>query len=85
MRNKFGNGRSIRGTSIEVKEDFGRALRNWSKKVQESGLMKELKDRSAYEAPSERKQRMKKQARSRWIRQVQEMIENGQWHRDKNF
>ena len=78
------NGR--RGISVEVKgDDFGRALRIWSKKVQDSGLLKEVKDRMAYEKPAVERQRLKKQARKRWEKQVEEMIEAGHWHKDKKY
>lgn len=72
--------------SVEVRnDDFGRALRTFSKKVQDSGLLKEVKDRMAYEKPAVEKQRMKKQARKRWEKKVEEMIAAGSWHRDRNF
>jgi len=74
-----------RGITVEVREDFGRALRTFSKKVQDSGILKELKERTAYESPSERKQRMRKQARKRWEREVEEMIAVGHWHKDKKY
>lgn len=74
-----------RGMTVEVREDFGRALRTFSKKVQDSGLLKDVKERMSYESPSERKQRMKKQARKRWEREVESMIESGHWHKDKNY
>lgn len=78
--------RQRRGISVEVRnDDFGRALRTWSKKVQDTGLLKDIKDRMAYEKPAVRKQRMKKQARKRWERTVEEMIDNGSWHKDKNY
>lgn len=82
----FDKKRGIRGISVEVRgDDFNRALRTWSKKVQDSGLMRELKDRMSYEKPAVARQRMKKQARNRWERAVEEMIESGQWHRDKRY
>jgi ribosomal protein S21 len=75
-----------RGIVVEVRgDDFGRALRTWSKKVQDTGLLKEVKERMAYEKPAELKQRMKKQARKRWERTVEEMISNGAWHKDHNY
>ena len=85
MNNKFG-GRKQRGISVEVRGDeLGRALRTWSKKVDESGLMKELKERMSYEKPAVLKQRLKKQARKRWERTVEGMIESGHWLKDKNY
>ncbi len=80
------DGKKTRGISVEVRnDDFNRALRTFSKKVQESGLLKEVKDRMAYEQPAVKKQRLKKQSRKRWERTVEEMISTGQWHRDKNY
>jgi ribosomal protein S21 len=80
------DGRRRQGITVEVRgDDFGRALRTWSKKVQDSGLLKEVKDRMAYEKPAVEKQRMKKQARKRWEKQVEEMIASGHWHKDKKY
>jgi ribosomal protein S21 len=78
--------RKHRGLTVEVRnDDFGRALRTWSKKVQDTGVLKEVKDRMAYEKPAVLKQRLKKQARKRWERLVEEMIETGHWHKDKPY
>jgi ribosomal protein S21 len=84
MSNRFT--RKRRGLSVEVRGDeFARALRTLSKKVQESGLLKEVKDRMSYEPPAVKKQRLKKQARKRWERSVEDMIQSGLWHKDKNY
>ena len=86
MNNRYRDGIKHRGLTVEVRgDDFGRALRTWSKKVQDTGLLKEVKDRMAYEKPAVLKQRMKKQARKRWERQVEEMIETGLWHKDRKY
>lgn len=86
MNNKFRDGRSHKGLVVEVvHDDFGRALRNWSKKVQDSGMLKIVKDKMGYEKPAVERQRMKKQARKRWERTVEEMIEGGQWLKDKKY
>jgi ribosomal protein S21 len=74
-----------KGLTVEVREDFNRALRTFSKKVQDSGKLKELKERMTYEPPAVKKQRMKKQARKRWERQVEDMIINGQWLKGKDY
>lgn len=74
------------GLTVEVKhEDVGRALKTLSKKVQETGLLQEIKNRMFYEPPSVKKQRVKKEARIRWVKTVQELMELGLWHRDKKF
>lgn len=86
MSNRYRETRARRGLVVEVRGDeFGRALRTWSKKVQESGLLKEVKDRMGYEKPAVERQRLKKQARNRWERSVEEMIKSGLWHKDKNY
>jgi len=78
--------RRVRGLVVEVRnDDFGRALRTWSKKVQDSGLLKEVKDRMSYEKPAVLRQRLKKQARKRWERIVEDQIENGAWLKDKKY
>jgi len=86
MSNKNRDGKKHRGMTVEVRnDDFGRALRTFSKKVQDSGILKEVKDRMAYEKPAVERQRMKKQARKRWERQVEDMIQSGHWHKDKKY
>ena len=78
--------RQVRGTSVDVRnDDFARALRTFSKKMQELGTIQDVKEKMSYEKPAVLKQRMKKQARKRWERKVEEMITNGQWQKDKNY
>ena len=86
MSNKYKSGKKYRGTVVEVRnDDFGRALRTFSKKIQDSGILQIVKENMSYEKPAVLKQRMKKQARKRWERTVEEMITAGQWHKDKNY
>lgn len=86
MSNKHRDGKKYRGITVEVRnDDFGRALRTWSKKVQDTGLLKEVKDRMAYEKPAVERQRLKKQARKRWERSVEDMISAGVWHKDRKY
>jgi ribosomal protein S21 len=83
---RYKNGKTHRGLTVEVKnDDFSRALRIFGKKVNDSGLLKEVKERMSYEPPAVRKQRLKKQARKRWERTVEEMIAFGAWHQDKPY
>lgn len=61
----------IKGTSVEVKyDDVNGALRRFKKKVQESGILQELKDREFYEKPTTRRKRAKAAAKSRWKKQL---------------
>jgi len=86
MSNRYKEGKRHKGLTVEVRgDDFGRALRTWSKKVQDTGILKEVKDRMSYEPPAVKRQRLKKQARKRWERTVEEMISAGMWHKDKRY
>lgn len=74
------------GNTVEVRnDDVTRALRTFSKKVHDSGLLREIKERMSYEPPAVKKQRLKKQARKRWERTVEELISRGVWHADKTY
>lgn len=86
MNNKYRDSKRHRGTVVEVRnDDFGRALRTFSKKIQDSGILQIVKEKMSYEKPAVLKQRMKKQARKRWERSVEEMISNGHWLKDKKY
>ena len=86
MSNRFRDSRKTRGLTVEVRnDDFGRALRTFSKKVRDLGTMQEVKERMGYEKPAVAKQRLKKQARKRWERKVEDMIANGMWHKDRPY
>jgi small subunit ribosomal protein S21 len=43
-----------------------KALRKFKKKIQESGLLQELRDREHYEKPTTRRKRAKSLAKNRW-------------------
>lgn len=86
MSNRYRDSRKNKGLSVEVKnDDFNRALRTFTKKVQEAGVLKEVRDRMSYEKPAVEKQRKKKQARKRWEKSVEGLILSGHWHKDKNY
>ena len=48
-----------------------KALRRFKKKIQNSGLLQELRDRETYTKPTTRRKIKAGQARSRWRRYVQ--------------
>lgn len=61
----------IKGTSVEVRnDDVNGALRRFKKKVQDSGILQELKEREFYEKPTTRRKRAKAAAKSRWKKQL---------------
>ena len=57
--------------SVLVKDDnVERALRKFKKKIQESGLLEELRSRETYEKPTTRRKRKKGAAVARWRKQL---------------
>jgi small subunit ribosomal protein S21 len=65
-----------RGLSVEVRNgDINSALRKFKKKVQDSGLLQELRDREFYEKPTTKRKREKAQAISRGKKKVKQQEE----------
>lgn len=62
-----------KGLVVEVRNgDFNKALRTFKKKVQESGILQELREREFYEKPTTRRKRAKAAAKSRWQKKVRQ-------------
>ena len=56
---------------VIVKDDnVERALRKFKKKIQDSGLLVDLKERETYEKPTTRRNRKKSLAKNRWRKQL---------------
>ena len=61
------------GRGVIVKDDnVERALRKFKKKIQESGLMDELRRRETYEKPTTERKRLKGAARARWRKKLRD-------------
>ncbi len=61
----------LRGRSVLVKDDnVERALRKFKKKIMESGLLNDLRDREFYEKPTTARKRKKSAAANRWNKKV---------------
>jgi small subunit ribosomal protein S21 len=59
------------GKIVFVKDgNVEKALRKFKKKVQESGLLDDLRARETYEKPTTRRKRKKGAARARWRKQL---------------
>jgi small subunit ribosomal protein S21 len=59
------------GRSVLVKDDnIEKALRKFKKKIAESGLLIELRERETYEKPTTTRKRRKAAAKNRWRKQV---------------
>jgi small subunit ribosomal protein S21 len=59
------------GNSVLVNDgNVEKALRKFKKKVQESGLLEELRERQTYEKPTTERKRKKGAAKARWRKQL---------------
>jgi len=59
------------GCKVYVAEGkFEQALRKFKNKVQDSGLLIELKEREGYEKPTTARKKKAAQARKRWLKKV---------------
>lgn len=66
MRNKtFGNTVVVRDG-----EPFEKALRRFKKKVQDSGLLQDLREREFYEKPTTTRKKAKSAAKNRWRKEL---------------
>ena len=67
------------GLKVEVRNgDFNAALRRFKKKVQEAGLIQEIRESKEYVKPSEKRRKAKAAGRARWLKkQAKEMRERG--------
>jgi small subunit ribosomal protein S21 len=60
-----------RGNSVTVVNDqVEKAMRKFKKKVLESGLLRELKERETYEKPTTRRKKAKAAAKNRWRKKL---------------
>lgn len=67
-----------RGLTVEVRNgDVNYALRKFKKKVQEAGIIQELRERQEFTKPSEKRKKAKAAGRARWMKKVQKMEEQG--------
>lgn len=69
----------MKGLSVEVRNgDFNGALRRFKKKVQEAGIVQEIRERQQYIKPSEQRKKAKAAGRARWLKKVSKMeLEHG--------
>ena len=64
MKNFYGNSGLVTDGNVE------KALRKFKKKVQESGLLEDLRARETYEKPTTERKRKKGAAKARWRKQL---------------
>ena len=59
----------VKGLTVEVRNgDVNFALRKFKKKVQEDGLLQNLREREFYTKPSEVRKKAKAAGRARWLK-----------------
>lgn len=74
--NSRNNDGEKRGLFVEVRNgDFNKALRTFKRKVQESGIMQELREREYYEKPTTKRKRKKAAAKARWNKYLRQRKE----------
>lgn len=63
-----------KGINVEVFDDnFEKALKIFTKKVQEAGIIKEIRNRQQYDKPSVVKKQKSAAARARWMKKKEKL------------
>jgi small subunit ribosomal protein S21 len=71
MKNIKNKKEKVFGTSVSVEDGkFEKAMRQFKKKIENLGLLKEVKDRQHYEKPSVTRKLAKNAARKRWLKKL---------------
>lgn len=69
MRRQNRDFKPVEGLKVEVRNgDFNGALRRFKKRVQEAGIIQEIRERKEYVKPSEKKRKAKAAGRARWLK-----------------
>ncbi len=67
----FDKSNKLIGNKVLVTNDnVEKALRKFKKKVSESGILQELRDRETYEKPTTRRKKAKAAAKRRWKKKL---------------
>jgi small subunit ribosomal protein S21 len=75
-RNNRGGNNQVDGLKVEVRNgDFNGAMRRFKKKVQEAGIIQEIRERQHYVKPSEQRKKAKAAGRARWMKKLRKMEE----------
>ena len=66
----------LKGLTVEVRNgDFNGAMRKFKKKVQEAGIIQEVRERQFYEKPSAKRKKAKAAGRARWLKKQRKLNE----------
>lgn len=60
----------LTGRSVEVGHSFEKSMRKFKKKIANSGLLTELREREFYTKPTTERKQKKAQAKRRWQRHL---------------
>jgi small subunit ribosomal protein S21 len=62
------------GNAVEVKEyeNINQALRRFKKKIEESGILEDVKKKEFYEKPTSVRKRKKSSAKARWRKKLRD-------------
>lgn len=72
MSIQFPNRSMIKGLSVTVQDGrFDKAFGQFNRAVQDSGILKEIKDRMYFESNPAKKQRRLKMAKKRWQKKME--------------
>lgn len=79
MRRQNRDFNRVEGLRVEVRNgDFNGAMRRFKKKVQEAGIIQEIRERKEYVKPSETRRKAKAAGRARWMKkQAKRLREQG--------
>ena len=69
MNNKKPCGRVV---VLKENENISQALRRFKKKVEDSGVLDELRQKEFYEKPTTKRKRLKGAAKARWNKKLRE-------------
>ena len=77
--NRYNDGPRVDGIAVTVRnDDVNGAIRKFKKKVQESGIIQDYKERQFYTKPSEVKRKAKAAGRARWLKkQAKDLRDRG--------
>lgn len=79
-RKNYQKGTQPDGLTVEVRNgDFNGAMRRFKKKVQEAGIIQEVRERQFYEKPSAKRKRKKDAAVKRTKKAEDLAIAKGEW------
>lgn len=74
QRNRTRDNDSKGGLTVEVRNgDFNYAMRKFKKKVQEDGILQELREREFFTKPSLKRKKAKAAGRARWLKKLEKM------------